>query len=301
MLRGSTVGSTVGLTAGLTAGLTIVGLGVLGIDPAGAVPFVYGCGTGCRVEGELVSEVTMVGGYRHGRFRIKATGLPREPKVVEKTNEVFADCDGKRLGFGAKQKPPAKNSTDWLQIEGTRQDYTTVSGGRGFYFEALCQATIKPATPKLTEASQVGTNGLGPVLVGMTVAEAEQVAGRRFDTDQEGPAGTACLYSKPQGLPGVGFMVIDGKIARIDVWSNPKIKTFWGAKIGDSEARIKQLYGNQIEVQQHEYRPQGHYLVFVPKDKADKNFRVVFETDGQKVTQFRSGRVPEVEYVEGCA
>jgi hypothetical protein len=160
---------------------------------------------------------------------------------------------------------------------------------------------IAAPMPRLTESSQVGTNGLGPVLVGMTVAEAEKAAGRKFDTDKEGPAGDVCLYSTPRGLPGVGFMVINGKIARVDVWNNRNITTFRGAKIGDSEARIKQLYGRQIQVKQHEYRPNGHYLVFVPKDKADRNFRVVFETDGQKVTQFRSGRIPEVEYVEGCA
>ncbi|MGI0492790.1 hypothetical protein ACN4EG_13485 [Alkalinema pantanalense CENA528] len=164
---------------------------------------------------------------------------------------------------------------------------------------AIAQPPKQPL--KLTEASQVGTNGLGPVLVGMTVAEAEKAAGRKFNTDKEGPNGIACLYSQPQGLPGVGFMVVDGRIARIDVWSNRKITTFRGAKIGDSEARIKQLYGKQIQVQQHEYDPKGHYLVFVPKDKADRNFRVVFETDGQKVTRFRSGKLPEVEYVEGCA
>jgi hypothetical protein len=34
----------------------------------------------------------------------------------------------------------------------------------------------------------------------------------------------------------------------------------------------------------YEYRPKGHYLVFLPKDQADKNFRVAFETDGQQVT-----------------
>jgi hypothetical protein len=160
---------------------------------------------------------------------------------------------------------------------------------------------IAAPTPKLTEASQVGTNGLGPVLVGMTVAQAEKASGRKFDTDKAGPDGQACLYSKPQGLSGVSFMVINGKIARVDVWNNRQITTFRGAKIGDSEARIKQLYGNQIKVERHEYRRNGHYLVFVPKDKADQNFRVVFETDGQKVTQFRSGRLPEVEYIEGCA
>jgi hypothetical protein len=156
------------------------------------------------------------------------------------------------------------------------------------------------AAPKLTEASQLVTNGIGPVLVGQTIAQAEQAAGRKFS-----PSGKLldpiCDYVKPQGLTGIGFMVSQGKIARIDVWDNRKITTFSGAKIGDSEARIKALYPGQIQVEQHEYRPKGHYLVFMPQDQADRNFRVVFETDGQKVTQFRSGRMPEVTYVEGCS
>jgi hypothetical protein len=29
-------------------------------------------------------------------------------------------------------------------------------------------------------------------------------------------------------------------------------------------------------------------------------FRIVFETDGQRVTRFRAGRLPAVQYVEGC-
>jgi hypothetical protein len=174
-----------------------------------------------------------------------------------------------------------------------------------FVFALVSLLSFAPsalATPKLTETSQVGTNGIGPVLVGMTIAQAEKASGRKFDTETYDPSlGNTCRYSTPQGLAGVGFMVVDNRIARADVWANRKITTFSGAKIGDSEARIKQLYGNQIVVQQHEYRPKGHYLVFVPKDKADQKFRVVFETDGQKVTQFRSGRLPEVSYVEGCS
>jgi hypothetical protein len=51
----------------------------------------------------------------------------------------------------------------------------------------------------------------------------------------------------------------------------------------------------------YKYCPKEYYLAFAQKDQADKDFWVVFETDGQKVTQFRSGRIPEVEYVEGCA
>ena len=43
------------------------------------------------------------------------------------------------------------------------------------------------------------------------------------------------------------------------------------------------------------------YLTYVPKDKSDRNYRVVFETDGKRVLGFRAGKLPEVEFVEGCS
>lgn len=45
----------------------------------------------------------------------------------------------------------------------------------------------------------------------------------------------------------------------------------------------------------------GKYLTFVPKDATDKNYRLIFETSKNRVTRFRSGKLPEVEYIEGCS
>jgi hypothetical protein len=158
------------------------------------------------------------------------------------------------------------------------------------------------AQAKLTNQSKVYINGIGSVRVGMTVAEASKAAGTRL-VRPSGPDGNpGCSYVMPQGEPkDVGFMVIDGRIARVDVWENKRITTLSGAKIGDTEARIKSLYPGQIKVSPHKYVPGGHYLTFVTKDASDKNYRVVFETDGKRVTRFRAGKLPEVEYVEGCA
>lgn len=82
---------------------------------------------------------------------------------------------------------------------------------------------------------------------------------------------------------------------------NNQITTFKGAKIGDTEAQIKSLYPGQIQVTPHKYVQNGHYLTFIPKDRSDRNYRLVFETDGKLVTEFRAGKLPEVEYVEGCS
>ena len=66
-----------------------------------------------------------------------------------------------------------------------------------------------------------------------------------------------------------------------------------------TELEIKTLFPDQIEVQLHKYVDGGHYLVFVPRDPADH--RVIFETDGEVVTGYRAGILPEVEWVEGCS
>jgi hypothetical protein len=40
----------------------------------------------------------------------------------------------------------------------------------------------------------------------------------------------------------------------------------------------------------------------VPNDNADRNYRLVFETnENGVVTMFRSGKLSEVTWVEGCA
>ncbi|MBD2559814.1 MULTISPECIES: hypothetical protein [Nostoc] len=155
------------------------------------------------------------------------------------------------------------------------------------------------AQTKLTNQSKLFTNGIGQVRVGMTVSEAKKAAGTRLVGD---PSNNNCYYVKPEWEPkNLGFMVTEGRISRVDVWRDSKITTLKGAKIGDTEAEIKSLYPGQIQVKPHKYVQGGHYLTFIPKDRADQKYRVVFETDGKRVTQFRSGKLPEVEFVEGCS
>ena len=109
-----------------------------------------------------------------------------------------------------------------------------------------------------------------------------------------------CDYLRPKNNPqGVSFMMDRGKLARVDIRNNTSIKTVEGAGIGDTELQIKALYPGQLTIQPHKYTD-GHYLVIKPTGSpADE--RIVFETDGRKVLEFRSGRTPAVEYVEGCS
>ena len=103
-----------------------------------------------------------------------------------------------------------------------------------------------------------------------------------------------------EGPAGVLFMVERGTITRVNIDDSSAIATTTGAKIGDTEARIELLYPGQVEVQPHKYTD-GHYLVVTPVDPEEREYRIVFETDGKKVLRYRAGRVPSVQYVEGCS
>lgn len=158
------------------------------------------------------------------------------------------------------------------------------------------------AQAKLTNQSKVFINGIGPIRMGMTVAQASQAAATRLvSLNNAAINNKGCFYVKPQGEPNdVEFMLTDGSISRVEVLRNSRVTTRIGARIGDTEARIKSLYPGQIQVTQHKYVPGWHYLTFVPRDSFDRNYRLVFETNGNRVIQFRAGKLPEVEYVERC-
>ena len=170
----------------------------------------------------------------------------------------------------------------------------------------LIWVTSVSAQAKLTEQSKLAINGIGPIRVGMTVDEASKSAGIRLITIGRGGRDEyQCSYVQPKGEPkGISFMVTKGRIARVDITSK-RITTISGARIGDNENRILSLYPGQIQATPHPYvsrSPEnGKYLTFVPKDAADKNYRIIFETSKNRVDRFRSGKLPEVEYKESCS
>ncbi len=94
-------------------------------------------------------------------------------------------------------------------------------------------------------------------------------------------------------------MITDGKIARVQVLRG-SVATAAGARIGDSEQRVHELYSSHLAVSPHKYT-NGHYLTVTPVSVADSAMRIIFETDGSRVTAYRSGTLPQVEWVEGCS
>lgn len=158
-------------------------------------------------------------------------------------------------------------------------------------------STIAQAQASLTTESRLGTNGIGPVLTGMSLEEAIEASGLRFKTNAAGNG--SCRHVQPIGGPkGLSFMVNDGTIA-VAYANDSEIKTLRGAQVGDSESKIRSVYPGQLKPAES-VSSRTKVLQFVPKDAEDRNYRIVFSFRQGKLVNFRSGRLPEVLWIEGC-
>lgn len=142
-------------------------------------------------------------------------------------------------------------------------------------------------------------DGIGPIRAGMTLAEASAALGEPVQVDYADFEN--CDYATPGALPdGVSLMIISDTVERVDVIDPSAVRTAAGAGIGDTESSVVMSYGSAATVEPHKYTgPEGHYIVVTPP--GDSIHRIIFETDGDKVTMYRVGRTPAVQYVEGCA
>jgi hypothetical protein len=161
---------------------------------------------------------------------------------------------------------------------------------------------------ELSEGSRLRLDGIGPVKIGMTPAEATEALGREVAVDENEVLHDTCGYAKASGGPdNLGFMVLrhdansEWRIHRVDVYEGSPIATAEGIRIGSTEDEVKKAYGAGVKVEEHPYQgPEGHYLI-VNADGEGTGFQFIFETDGAKVTRFRSGNDEAVSFIEGCA
>jgi hypothetical protein len=165
-----------------------------------------------------------------------------------------------------------------------------------------------PVADRLSAGSRLSLDGIGPVDIGMTLEQATAAAGTSIRYGDEYPPGNSCRYARPAGGPdGLSFMVIDGRIARVDVGTflpsmlPSPVKTVSGVGLGSTEDEVKRTYPGRIRVEPAKYNPAGHDLVYVPNDPAVRHLGMIFETDGQRVTSFRAGLAEPVAYTEGCS
>ncbi len=222
---------------------------------------------------------------------------------------ILADAEGSAsrrvvVQFSDSRPTPAVSWTDTVVVteeEGRLVVADVFYGGtwdfanRGSLLETLHGGLHAPAAPPWTLA----LDGIGPVRVGMTIADVERLVGgtariERIEPDDE------CGYAYVPGVPeGISFMLSRDTVVRANV-QEPGILDDVGLGVGSTEAEVMARRAGKVRVEPHPYTgPEGHYLIV--DDPARPGFRLIYETDGQRVVTFRAGRLPEADLIEGCA
>ncbi len=162
-----------------------------------------------------------------------------------------------------------------------------------------------PIPKTLTDTSHLELNRIGPIVVGMTLEEASTAHGKPVTIDSRtlGPGWKrGCGHALAEGGPeGLRFMVMNGSIVRIEVGRGP-VATREGITTGSPVQDVLAAYAGRIRVEPHTYtaRRGGQYLI-VDEIVDATPMSILFETDGSRVTQFRSGLTGPVMAPEGCS
>jgi hypothetical protein len=169
-----------------------------------------------------------------------------------------------------------------------------------------------PREPQLTSDTPIDLYGIGPIEAGMTLAEAQRVAGVEFTIHD---FNSVCYHATADGLEEDFIIMVrspdsepvedplDGVVARVSSTLDMEspAQTLSGVAVGSSEELVYDTYPGRIESQPHLYVQGGHYLTYVPRDSADQGFRVRFFTDGETVQEIHAGDAQASGAVEGCA
>jgi hypothetical protein len=146
----------------------------------------------------------------------------------------------------------------------------------------------------ITQAAEyvLTSKGYGPVKFGATINSLESRIGPAIELSEQ--LDQSCHYVSFAALPGVDFMVENGRITRAD--AKPKTANELGIIVGTKLSSIKRKHPS-VELKPHQYDQNGHYILFKSQNKRNA---LVMEEIGGIVTTVRAGILPSVEYVEGC-
>ena len=198
---------------------------------------------------------------------------------------LVAACGGDEEG-SVDTVPPATTASN---TSSTTTIATTSS--------ATTDAPALSGEPAFDAASTVSTVGIDRLIFGMTLDRAQSELGAVFVRVDESESSN-CNRVRPEGGPaGVELTVSAGTIERVDLTTD-LIKTRSGAGVGSTEDELATLFGERLTTTA---RPGGgNTVTFTPVDESDKQFRVIFETDGAVVTSYRSGRLPVIDPLVPC-
>ncbi|WP_428407418.1 hypothetical protein [Hyphococcus sp.] len=174
---------------------------------------------------------------------------------------------------------------------------------------------LAPQAPKAEVAAEPATSGAltaegwENLRIGMTKDEIAAAYGADANPNAVGgPEPDVCDEFHPENAPdGMRVMLTDGRLARITIGRDAKVKTGEGLGLGASAREVKDAYGDAAEIMPHKYAAApAEYITVWDKDRPEsyitddsaRGLRYVVGKDGT-VEQIHAGG-PAIQLVEGC-
>ncbi|MGA9527495.1 MAG: hypothetical protein WBS24_05220 [Terriglobales bacterium] len=110
---------------------------------------------------------------------------------------------------------------------------------------SLVLSTLATSTA-VGEEWVIRQDGVGPVKIGMSLSQLNAVLHEKFVMPMRKDE-QACFYVDSAEHPHILFMVVKGRLARVDV-TEAGTRTAEGIEVGDSENRARQVYGSHLKV-----------------------------------------------------
>ncbi|WP_292024427.1 MULTISPECIES: hypothetical protein, partial [unclassified Brevundimonas] len=175
---------------------------------------------------------------------------------------------------------------------------------------AMTPAVEAPAATPAADPNILTAEGLGAARIGMSKADLIAAWGDRANPNAVGGAEPeVCDQFHPARAPqGVNVMIQDGKLTRITLMRDARIKTDRGFGLGDTAMAVKQAYGGSIFAEPHKYQAAPAEDLFAwskggstnyVTDPSARGVRYEIGTDG-KVMAIHAGG-PSIQLVEGCS
>lgn len=140
--------------------------------------------------------------------------------------------------------------------------------------------------------------GIGPIRIGMSEYQLEQALHKRLPETQDASEDSCRYIEAGPRWPGTGIMMLDGRVARIDV-TKRGIETLSGAAVGDLVSKVHSIYGGRLRASDHDFGS-GEGMQYLTMFSGDRHYGIRFETDGERVTEFYVGTSEAVQFIEGC-
>jgi hypothetical protein len=156
---------------------------------------------------------------------------------------------------------------------------------------ALVAFPVASSSGALSSRSVISARGVGPIHIGMTIAQAERRLGHGLRVERfNPPCGTARLSGRLRS-----YVLLTGqRIAYISVRS-PRLRTDRGVRVGDPVSTLIARYSGRLKAHPNIYTQEPQYEYVAGRRK------LIFFTQDGRIDEITTGRKPEVNYVEGCA